>query len=303
MTGQTSTRAGDSATQSAHPDADTLLLRQDGARLHVTFNRPERRNAINDAMLLALEHLVGRLERDASVRVVVFRGAGGHFCAGGDIHERRAQTTISRPGADLAMEQNVRAGQLFLRLSRLAQTTVAVVEGYALGGGFGFACVFDVTLVMASATLGLAETRIGVAPAQIAPHVVHRIGLSKARYLGLTGRRIDGVQALHMGVAHALANTGEELEAELARLLDDIDSCGPLACAATKAIMGRVGEMPLDALIDYAGRRFGELNRGAEGIEGQQAFLEKRKASWPSLAMAPDSAQPAGTDFGTQASG
>lgn len=286
MTTQASTGGEDHGRQSAQPDADTLLLRQDGARLHVTFNRPARRNAINDAMLMALERLVERLERDASVRVVIFRGAGGHFCAGGDIRERRAQTTATRPGADLAMEQNVRAGQLFLRLSRLAQTTVAVVEGYALGGGFGFACVFDITLVMASATLGLAETRIGVAPAQIAPHVVHRLGLSKARYLGLTGRRIDGAQALLMGVAHAMADTNEELEAELARLLDDIDSCGPLACAATKAIMGRVGEMPLDALIDYAGRRFGELNRGPEGVEGQQAFLEKRKASWPSLKAA-----------------
>lgn len=267
----------------AQQEDEALLLRQDGARLHVTFNRPERRNAINNAMLLALERLVDRLECDASVRVVIFRGAGGHFCAGGDIGERRAQTTVARPASDLAMEQNVRAGKLFQRISQLAQTTVAVVEGYAVGGGFGFACVFDITLVMTSAKLGLAETRIGVAPAQIAPHVVRRVGLSNARYLGLTGRRIDGAEALRMGVAHVLVQTSEELEAELALLLNDVDSCGPLACAATKAIMGRVGEMPLDALIDYAGRRFGELNRGPEGVEGHQAFLEKRKPSWPSL--------------------
>lgn len=284
MSARASGQAAESRVQSEPPDGRALLLRQEGARLHVTFNRPERRNAINDAMLLELEQLADRLERDASVRVVVFRGAGGHFCAGGDIRERRAHTTGSRPDADLAMEQNVRAGLLFQRLSRLAQTTVAVVEGYALGGGFGFACVFDITVVMASATLGLAETRIGVAPAQIAPHVVRRLGLSNARYLGLTGRRIDGVQALQMGVAHVLAQNGEELEVALGHLLDDIDACGPLACAATKAIMGRVGEMPLDALIDYAGRRFGELNRGPEGVEGQQAFLEKRKPRWPSLA-------------------
>lgn len=279
-TGQT----GEPRVQPAPSDGQTLLLRQDGARLHVTFNRPERRNAINDAMLLDLEHLVDRLGRDAGVRTVVFRGAGGHFCAGGDIRERRAHTTGSRPGTDLAMEQNVRAGRLFQRLSQMEQTTVAVVEGYALGGGFGFACVFDIAVMMASATLGLAETRIGVAPAQIAPHVVRRLGLSNARYLGLTGRRIDGTQALQMGLAHVLAHSGDELEALLEHLLDDIDACGPLACAATKTIMGRVGEMPLDALIDYAGRRFGELNRGPEGVEGQQAFLEKRKPRWPSLA-------------------
>lgn len=260
---------------------DPLLLRQEGARLFATFNRPQRRNALNDALLFALEALITRLESDRSVRVVVFRGAGGHFCAGGDIRERREQSQDA--GAETAMERNIRAGRMFLRLARLPQTTVGVVKGYALGGGFGFACTFDITLVAADAKLGLAETRIGVAPAQIAPHVVRRVGLSNARYLGLTGRRIGGEEALRLGVAHEVAQTPEELEQRLARLLDDIDACGPLACAATKDIMSRVGEMPLDAMVEYAGRRFGELNRGPEGIEGQQAFLEKRRPRWPSL--------------------
>lgn len=260
-----------------------LLLRQDGGRLHVTFNRPDRRNALNDAMLLEIEQLLARLEDDRSVRAVVFRGAGGHFCAGGDIRERREQTSAARPGTDVAMERNLRAGRMFLRLANLPQTTVGVVEGYALGGGFGFACSFDITLVRADAQMGMSETRIGVAPAQIAPHVVRRVGLSAARYLALTGRRIGGAEALRLGVAHELAADGAELDARLAQLLDDIDACGPLACAATKAIMNRVGQMPLEMLIDYAGRRFGELNRGTEGVEGQQAFLEKRRPRWPSL--------------------
>ncbi|MDT0496393.1 enoyl-CoA hydratase/isomerase family protein [Algiphilus sp. W345] len=268
---------------SPQTEAPTLLLRQEGGRLFVTFNRPERRNALNDVMLLELEQLITRLEEDASVRAVIFRGAGGHFCAGGDIRERRQQTTASRPGVDIAMERNIRAGRMFLRLANLPQTTVCVVEGYALGGGFGFACTFDICLVMHDVQIGMAETRIGVAPAQIAPQVVRRVGLSNARYLGLTGRRLNGEEAVRLGVAHDVACSAEELDQKLARLLDDIDACGPQACAATKAIMNRVGEIPLDALIEYAGRRFGELNRGPEGIEGQQAFLEKRKPRWPSL--------------------
>ncbi|WP_163489171.1 enoyl-CoA hydratase/isomerase family protein, partial [Klebsiella pneumoniae] len=74
--------------QAIEPKGEPLLLRQEGGRLHVTFNRPERRNALNDAMLLALDRLIARLETESSVRVVIFRGAGGHFCAGGDIKER-----------------------------------------------------------------------------------------------------------------------------------------------------------------------------------------------------------------------
>lgn len=261
-----------------------LLLRQEGSRLFATFNRPSARNALNEGMLSALNRLIERLEVDQSIRVVIFRGAGGHFCAGGDIKERRAQTEQAHAGLDDAMEQNILAGKMFLRLSRLPQTTVAVVEGYALGGGFGFACTMDIAIVKENAQLGLAETRVGVAPAQIAPHVVRRVGVSYARYLGLTGRRLNGSEAVRMGVAHELAATDDELETKLQLLLNDIDRCGPMACAATKAIMNRVGEVPLDALVEYAGYRFGEINRGPEGVEGQQAFIEKRKAVWPSIA-------------------
>ncbi|MBC7137979.1 MAG: enoyl-CoA hydratase/isomerase family protein [Defluviimonas sp.] len=271
-------------TASASPESaqdSPLLVRKEGARLFVTFNRPAARNALNEGMLSALDRLIERLETDPSVRVVIFRGAGKHFCAGGDIRERRSQTVEAHPGADSAMIQNIQAGKMFLRLSRLPQTTVAVVEGYALGGGFGLACTMDITVVKADAQLGLAETRIGVAPAQIAPHVVRRVGLSNARYLGLTGRRIDGKEAVRLGVAHEVAMTDEELDSKLGLLLDDIDRCGPIACATTKAIMDRVGDIPLDALVEYAGLRFGEINRGPEGIEGQQAFLEKRKPVWP----------------------
>lgn len=192
-------------------EAPPLLLKQDGARLFVTFNRPQRRNALNDAMLLELETFITRLEDDRSVRVVVFRGAGGHFCAGSDIRERRAQTSDSRPGEDIAMARNLRAGRMFLRLANLPQTTVAAIEGYALGGGFGFACTFDIALVMHDVQIGMSETRIGVAAAQIAPHVVRR-GLVNARYFGFTGRRLNGEEAVHMGVAHEIAQSTAEQE-------------------------------------------------------------------------------------------
>lgn len=263
-----------------------LLLRQEGGRLFVTFNRPDRRNALNESMLHEIERLLTRLEDDRSVRVVVFRGAGGHFCAGGDIRERREQTAQTGP-ADAAVQRNLRSGRMFQRLSRLPQTTVGVIEGYALGGGFGLACTFDIALALQSVQMGMSETRIGVAPAQIAPHVVRRIGLSNARYLALTGRRVAGSEALRLGIVHELAQTEQELRERLARLLEDIEACGPQACAVTKAIMNRVGEMPPDELIDYAGQRFGELNRGGEGAEGQQAFLEKRRPRWPGLEGTP----------------
>ena len=134
------------STTEAANQANPLLLDQQGGRLYVTFNRPERRNALNDAMLLALEDLISRLENDHSVRVVIIRGAGGHFCAGGDIRERRAQTNESRPGVDIAMERNIRAAIPGLAWKKtvewmghrpsLADSLPVIGPSPALGGAF-----------------------------------------------------------------------------------------------------------------------------------------------------------------------
>lgn len=270
------------------PVCETLLLSEDNACLTVTFNRPETRNAMNNRMAAELNAVVDHLATAQEIRTVVFRGADHNFCAGGDIKERRAQVAETRPGHDPVFERNVSAGRLFRKMARLPQTTIAYVEGAAVGGGFGFACLLDITLVEASAKLGMPETTLGVAPAQIAPHVVRRIGLTQARHLALTGRRIDGEEALRLGIAQYLFHGEEDGERQLAALLAQIDRCGPRATAATKAIMNATLEMDAEEIIEFAARRFAELNQGEEGREGQAAFVEKRPPRWPSLRPAAD---------------
>jgi isohexenylglutaconyl-CoA hydratase len=265
------------------PVCETLLLSVDNACLTVTFNRPETRNAMNNQMAAELNAVVDYLFTAQAIRTVVFRGADHNFCAGGDIKERRAQVAETRPGHDPVFERNVGAGRLFRKMARLPQTTIAYVEGAAVGGGFGFACLLDITLVEASAKLGMPETTLGVAPAQIAPHVVRRIGLTQARHLALTGRRINGEEALRLDIAQYLFHGEEDGERQLATLLAQIDRCGPQATAATKAIMNATLEMDADEIIEFAARRFAELNQGEEGREGQAAFVEKRPPRWPSL--------------------
>jgi len=263
------------------PTCETLLLHRQGGRVFVTFNRPQARNAINNRMGEEFDAVLDVLRDDATVRAVVLRGAGGHFCAGADIKERRRQAEDAAPaGQEPLAERNARGGRMFLKLNSLPAVVIAAVEGAAMGGGFGFACVADVTIVTRDARLGMPETSIGVAPAQIAPFVVKRIGLTQARRLALTGARIDGEEAWRLGVAHELCDDSAVLDARLEQVLQAVERCGPRANAVTKEIMLAVGTMPDAEMVAFSAERFAALNRGAEGLEGQRAFEEKRQPDW-----------------------
>ena len=254
----------------------TLILAREGGRCFVTLNRPEVRNAIDATMGGELMAVFESLAEDRAVRAIVLRGAGGHFCAGGDIKERKAQ------GEAELRERNERGGRLFQAIDNMPQAVVAVVEGAALGGGLGMACVADVTIVHKDARFGMPETTLGIPPAQIAPYVVRRIGLTQARRLAVTAARFDGVEAQRLGIAHFVADDTAGLEARLDEILGRIEKCGPEAIAATKAIMLEVGTLSADQQIESSARRFAAAVASEEGREGHAAFAERRPPRWAS---------------------
>ncbi|MBO0332012.1 enoyl-CoA hydratase/isomerase family protein [Sneathiella sp. CAU 1612] len=262
------------------PECEFLKLEVAEGRLNLWFNRPDQRNAINSQMGAEFAAVVDWLEATPDVRVVVLRGVGGHFCAGGDIKERRnmAEDVVTKD-SDPIMERNQAAGMAFLKFEHLPQTTIAVVEGSAFGGGMGYACLADITIVAEGARMGMPETTLGVAPAQIAPYVVKRIGLTRARQLALTGERFDGAKAYEYGIAQYLS-ADADIDAMLEDVVARVLRCGPMANAATKAIMLKVGSLPEEEMVRFSAAKFSELNRGGEGKEGQTAFAEKRKPSW-----------------------
>ncbi len=264
------------------PECEMMRVERQGPCITIIFNRPEKRNAINSAMEVEILAMVEWLEQRSDIQVVVLRGAGGHFCAGADIKERIAQADIAVDGGDPLMERNQAAGLGFLRFERLPQTTISLIEGSAFGGGIGYACITDITILTRGARMGMPETTLGVAPAQIAPFVVKRIGLTRARQLALTAERFDGATAYEYGIGQYLCDDAD-CEAILEEVIERVLKCGPCANAATKDIMLRVGTMGDENLIGYSAERFAELNRGAEGREGQAAFAEKRKPNWGSI--------------------
>ncbi|MDH1010334.1 isohexenylglutaconyl-CoA hydratase [Pseudomonas nicosulfuronedens] len=259
------------------PNCETLLLEPDGGVLHVTLNRPDSRNAMSLAMVGELRAVLATVRDDRAVRAIVLRGAGGHFCAGGDIKDM-AGARAAGPDAYAAL--NRAFGGLLEEAQAQPQVVVAVLEGAVLGGGFGLACISDIALAAADAQFGLPETSLGILPAQIAPFVVKRIGLTQARRLALTAARFDGREALRLGLAHACADSAESLGEQLAQALDQVRRCAPGANAATKALLLATETETLGPLLDDAARQFAAAVTGAEGAEGTMAFVQKRKPNW-----------------------
>ena len=216
----------------------TLALRREGPVLHVTLNRPEQRNAMSLQMVQELRAVLAQAEMGAEVRVLVLRGAGGHFCAGADLKDMAA-VRLQLPARPNALaEANAAFGELCVAYAGTGIATVAVLEGTVMGGGLGLACVCDVALAGTSALFRLPETSLGVVPAQIAPFLVERLGYAEARRLAVTGARLNAQAALDLRLVHAVHAAGA-LDSALAAVLAEILQNAPHAVAATKALMAK----------------------------------------------------------------
>src|SRR5690606_35059358 len=144
------------------------------------------------------------------------QGTGGHFCAGGDLQDMaRARMTPAQQGVDAIAEVNAAFGRLCLAYARSPLPIVTVLEGTVMGGGFGLACVADVTLALDTALFRLPETSLGVIPAQIAPFLVERIGYAEAKRLAVTGGKIDAKEALLLRLVHEVHADATALDAAL----------------------------------------------------------------------------------------
>ena len=254
----------------------TLILNITPPFAEVTLNRPEVKNAMNGQMVLDLIAAFEELRENREVRAVVLSGAAGTFCAGGDIKELAA--AFQSGDAD-AMNDTAALDKLLRLVNQAPQVVVAKVEGAAMGGGFGLVCVSDIAVASSTATMGMPEVRLGIVPALISPYVIERIGLTRARELMLTSRRLDGTAAREYGIVHEVCPP-EELDARVDAILENIRQCSPNALAACKRLMFTVNNQPPEATVEYRANLLAELRRSDDGQEGMMAFAQKRKPRW-----------------------
>jgi|TARA_E500000178_G_scaffold336103_1_gene373715 isohexenylglutaconyl-CoA hydratase len=259
---------------------NTLILERKGGNLTIWLNRPEVKNALSIEMTEGLNSTLKQVENDRTIRTIVLRGKGGFFCAGADLKDFQS---VAQQGSAIDVAKGNRSfGFLMSQLNEQPQVVIILVEGAAIGGGLGLACVADVTLVMSDARFRLSETSLGIPPAQIAPFVTERVGLMQARRLMLTGARFNGDDAVALGIAHDHASSVDELEAKGEKILHQISACAPEANAVTKSILFETLRKPRGEALDFAAERFAGCILGQEGQEGVSAFVEKRRPYWVS---------------------
>ncbi len=260
------------------PETRLLDLEPAGAHLTIWLNSKVNRNALSDILMAELSQVLQSVKNNADIRVVTLRGRHGIFCAGGDLKNFSALRDAGDAAAIAAMNRSI--GDLFDLLQSLPQVVIIFVEGAAIAGGLGLMCCADITVVTTDAKFSLTETMIGIVPAQIAPIIVARTGLSTARKLMLTGARFTGKDTPNYGLSDYVVGSADDFDALEASLIKGILKCAPGANGITKDILMVAPYQDRETQKIYAAEKFAQALLSGEGREGIDSFFEKRRPSW-----------------------
>jgi len=198
----------------------------------ITLDRPERRNALNGALIEELKDALAQVQADDRVKVVAIAGAGPDFCAGADLHELK-EAVEAGPEASLADAQAL--GDLFLLLRRMDKPVVAIVRGRALAGGAGLATACDMVLASRSASFGYPEVRLGFVPAMVMAILRRSVGEKRAFELIAFGDPIDADTAAEYGLVNRVF-PAESFDSEVDSFLEALASRSASALARTRSI-------------------------------------------------------------------
>lgn len=251
----------------------TVLLEVKNGIGYITINRPEALNALSSQVLADLNEVLDQVEKSEEIRVVIVTGAGEKaFVAGADIKEMDLMSPIQ------AFEYMTFANDTFTRLSDLRQPTIAVINGYALGGGMELALSTDIRIGFEKTVVGFPEVGLGIIPGFAGTQRMSRlIGTSRAKELIFTARTVKGQEAYELGILNKLV-PAEELLSSAEELAAAIMKNAPLAVEKAKHVIQVGAELPLKNAIRLETEAEALLFSTEDKLEGMRAFVEKRKA-------------------------
>ena len=253
--------------------SNTVLLEVKDGIGYITINRPAALNALSSEVLTDLNLVLDEVEKHEDIRVVIVSGQGDKaFVAGADIKEMDQISPIQ------AFEYMTYANDTFTRLSDLTQPTIAVLNGYALGGGLELALSTDIRIGFEKTMVGFPEVGLGIIPGFAGTQRMSRlIGTSKTKELIYTARIVKGNEAYDLGILNKLV-PAEELLSSAEELAKSIMKNAPLAVEKAKHVIQVGSELPLKNAIRLETEAEALLFSTEDKVEGMRAFVEKRKA-------------------------
>lgn len=253
----------------------TLLLDFSGDVATLTFNRPEKRNAISTQMICELQSALDAIEK-SHARVAIFTGAGKAFSAGMDLE---MLSTIATQSPTENMEDSKRMAKMFRRIWSFSKPLIAAVNGAALAGGCGIATLCDFTLAAPEAKFGYTEVKIGFLPAIVSVFLTRQVGEKRARDLLLTGRIIEAAEAVAIGLVNEVVPADKLMERarELAGVLI---AASPASVTRAKRLLTSAAAASVDADLERAVLENARIRCTPDFKEGLASFLEKRKPEW-----------------------
>lgn len=249
----------------------SLLIENRDGICSVTLNRPDVRNAFDDALIAEITEAF----RGVDARAVVLSGNGKAFCAGGDLEWMRRSV-------DLSKEENLRDAEklqaMFEVIDSCPCPVIGKIHGAAFGGGAGLVSVCDMVVAAEGTKFCFSEVKLGLAPAVIAPYAIRKIGPGNARRYFLTAEVMDAQQAQQVGLVNEVT-LHDHLDDAVQSLLDALKLAGPNAVRRAKALIREISSGSVDVQKRCA-ETIAELRVSDEGQEGVRAFLEKRTPNW-----------------------
>jgi methylglutaconyl-CoA hydratase len=223
-----------------------VLYAVEGAVARITLNRPEKRNALNEAVIDGLKDRLRDASQDDRVRVVVITGAGKDFCSGADL---AALQRVTQASVDENAEDAKTLLELFLLIRQLQVPVIAAVTGRALAGGCGLASACDIVLASTTARFGYPEVKIGFVPAMVMAILRRNVSEKRAFELVTRGAEISAEQAMEFGLVNGIF-ADESFEDDVASYLRDFEKLSRSAVALTKTLLYQMDGMSFSAALE-----------------------------------------------------
>ena len=256
---------------------NALTQTTQGAIRTITLSRPDLRNAFNDEVIAELKAAFEDAAYASDVRCVVLAAVGPAFCAGADLNWMRRMADYTR---DENLADAACLAEMLRTLYECPKPTIARVQGDVFAGGVGLVAACDMAVSVDTATFCLSEVKLGLIPATISPYVIRAMGARASHRYFLTAERFNAVEALRIGLVHDVV-TADALDAKVNDLTQALVNASPNAVRACKHLLQDVANKDIDStLIARTVSGIADIRASAEGKEGVQSFLQKRKPSW-----------------------